>query len=172
MNMRITPKSIYIVSFILVIAVAVIYVTPKADIGRSLDFLPLLNACINGTVSALLVIGFILIRQKKIQAHRVVMTSSIVLSVLFLLSYVLYHTTHESTAYGGEGLLRSVYFFILISHIILAIVIVPLVLISFSRALVGQFERHRRIARITLPLWLYVSVTGVIVYLMIYPYYQ
>jgi putative membrane protein len=99
------------------------------------------------------------------------MTTAIVLSVLFLLSYVTYHAASESTKFGGEGAIKSIYYFILLSHILLAIVIVPLVLISYVRALSEKFDKHRKIARYTLPLWLYVTITGVIVYLMISPYY-
>ncbi len=93
------------------------------------------------------------------------------LSAAFLVMYVAYHMTSDSTVYGGEGVVRYVYYFILISHILLSIIIIPLVLISFVRALAGRFDRHRKIARITYPIWLYVAVTGVVVYLMISPYY-
>ena len=165
-------KWIYIVAAVLAAAVGAIYITPKFEVPKgSLDFLPALNATINGTVSFLLVLGVVLIKQGKRKAHQVVMTSAIGLSALFLISYVLFHTTHESTSYGGEGIMRTVYFFILITHIVLAIVIVPLVLISFVRALSERFDKHKKIARITFPLWLYVSITGVLVYLMISPYY-
>lgn len=165
-------RLIYILAAVLAAAVGVIYITPKFEMeGGALDFLPHLNATINGTVSILLVVGYILIRKGNRKAHQFVMTLAIVLSALFLISYVLYHTTHESTSYGGEGVMRTIYFFILLTHIVLAIVIVPLVLITFSRALMERFDKHRKIARITFPLWLYVSVTGVLVYLMISPYY-
>jgi putative membrane protein len=165
-------KLIYIVAGVLASAVGLIYITPKFAVeSGALDFLPALNATINGLVSVLLVIGVMLIKNGKRKAHQAAMTSSIALSALFLVSYVLYHTTHESTAFGGEGVIRYVYFFILLTHIVLAIVIVPLVLISFSRALSEQFDKHKKIARITFPIWLYVSVTGVIVYFMISPYY-
>ena len=99
------------------------------------------------------------------------MKTCIVLSVLFLLMYVAYHMTSDSTSYGGEGTMRYVYFFILISHILLSIIIIPFVLITYVRAISGNFPQHKKIARITFPLWLYVAVTGVIVYLMISPYY-
>lgn len=165
-------KLIYSVAAVLAAAVGVIYVTPKFVVeDGALDFLPALNATINGIVSLLLILGVMFIKQRKKKAHQLMMISSIVLSAIFLVSYVLYHTTHESTAFGGEGAIRYLYFFILLTHIILAIVIVPLVLISFTRALSSQFDKHRKIARITFPIWLYVSVTGVIVYLMISPYY-
>lgn len=165
-------KWIYIVAAVLAAAVGAIYVTPKFEVpAGALDFLPALNASINGTVSLLLIVGVVFIKQGKRKAHQITMTSAIALSALFLVSYVLYHTTHESTSYGGEGIMRAIYFFILITHIILAIVIVPLVLISFVRALSERFDQHKRIARITFPIWLYVSITGVLVYLMISPYY-
>jgi putative membrane protein len=165
-------KLIYIVAGVLASAVGLIYITPKFEVESGmLDFLPALNATINGLVSVLLILGVIFIKSGNRKAHQVAMTTSIALSVLFLLSYVLYHTTHESTAFGGEGAIRYLYFFILLTHIVLAIVIVPLVLITFSRAMSEQFDKHRKIARITFPIWLYVSVTGVIVYFMISPYY-
>ena len=99
------------------------------------------------------------------------MLTALILSVLFSISYLTYHSIAESTVYGGVGLMKTIYYIILISHILLAIVIVPLVLITFSRALTQRFDKHRKIARITLPLWLYVTITGVLVYLMISPYY-
>lgn len=165
-------KLIYWIAGILSAAVGIIYITPKFEVAEgSLDFLPALNASINATVSVLLIVGVVLIKSGKKEAHQMVMTTAIALSALFLVSYVLYHTTHESTSYGGEGMMRYFYFFILITHIILAIVIVPLVLISYARAWSEQFDKHRKIARITFPIWLYVSITGVIVYWMISPYY-
>jgi len=165
-------KWIYIVAGVLASAVGIIYVTPKFEVAEgSFDFLPALNATINGTVSILLVVAVLMIKQGNRKAHQTLMTTNLVLSALFLVSYVLYHTTHESTAFGGEEMIRNVYFFILLTHIVLAIVIVPLVLISFSRALSNKFDKHKKIARITFPIWLYVSVTGVIVYFMISPYY-
>lgn len=161
------------VSIVIPIVVAVLAFSPKLEIikGFDLHILPFINAIINGLTSIVLVAGFLAIKNKNISLHRRLMTSAIALSVLFLVSYVLYHASAPSTPYGGEGILRTIYFTILISHILLAIVIVPLVLITFVRALSEKFDKHRRIAKITLPLWLYVTVTGVIVYLMISPYY-
>lgn len=167
-----TNRLIMVVAALLCLAVAGIYVTPKFSMqGNAFDFLPALNASINATVSFLLVLGYWFIRTGKKNAHRIAMTTAIGLSALFLISYVTYHTTHESTSFGGEGFIRYLYFFVLLTHIVLAIVIVPLVLITFSRAWSGRFDKHRKIARITLPIWLYVSVTGVLVYFMISPYY-
>lgn len=163
---------IYIVGVVLALAVGVIYLTPKMDMsGTWMDVLPTVNAFINGLVSLLLVAGLVLIKNGQRRAHERVMTASIVLSALFLVSYVAYHITHESTSFGGEGWIRTVYFVILLTHIVLAAVITPLVLITFVRALSQRFDKHRKIARITWPLWFYVSVSGVIVYLMISPYY-
>ena len=108
---------------------------------------------------------------KKFDLHKKLMLSAVGVSVLFLLSYVTYHATSESTVFGGEGAIRVVYLFILLTHIVLAIAIVPLVLVTLSRALSQKFDKHKKIARWTLPLWLYVTITGVIVYFMIAPYY-
>lgn len=166
-------KLIYTVAAILIVAVTAIYLTPKFEVATdALDNLPALNASINALVSVLLILGFYFIRIKKNRRlHSLSMKSAFGLSALFLISYVLYHTTHESTSFGGEGMIRNIYLFILLTHIVLAAAIVPLVLITFSRALTEKFDKHKKIARITFPLWLYVSITGVVVYLMISPYY-
>lgn len=133
--------------------------------------LPHLNALLNTTSAILLVCGYRFIRQGRINAHRNCQVSAFVISILFLTSYLTYHYYHGDTKFLGQGIVRPFYFAILISHIVLAIVIVPLVLITLYRAARSDFLRHRKIARWTLPLWLYVSVTGVIVYLMLYHIY-
>ena len=133
--------------------------------------MPMLNAFLNGSTFIMLLFGFNAIRKKKVEVHRKFMFTALILSILFLLSYVTYHALTDSTSYGGEGILKSIYLFILLTHIVLAAAVVPLVLITFSRALTERFDKHRKIARITLPIWLYVTLTGVIVYLMISPYY-
>jgi putative membrane protein len=133
--------------------------------------LPHLNALLNTTSAILLVFGYRFIRQGRINAHRNCQVSAFVTSILFLTSYLTYHYSHGDTKFLGQGAVRPFYFAILISHIVLAIVIVPLVLITLYRAARGDFLRHRKIARWTLPLWLYVSVTGVFVYLMLYHIY-
>jgi uncharacterized membrane protein YozB (DUF420 family) len=130
-----------------------------------------LNASLNATSAVLLTSGFIMIRKRRIQAHRACMLSAFFVSTAFLISYVTYHIRVGNVLFQGQGWTRPVYFTLLISHITLAIVILPLALITLSRALREQFDRHRRIARWTLPLWLYVSVTGVIVYVMLYHLY-
>ena len=133
--------------------------------------LPALNATLNATAATLLVIGYILIRRGRIRQHRRVMISAFVTSTLFLVSYLVYHANAGSRPFPGRGPIRTVYFTILITHVVLAAAIVPMVLITLSRALRARFDRHRAIARWTLPLWLYVSVTGVIVYVMLYRLY-
>lgn len=145
---------------------------PQIHIQADLSVLPLLNASLNFTASILLLLGLYFIKTKRIIYHRYTMLTAFTLSVLFLISYVIYHTLSEPTHFGGTGIIRSVYFFILISHITLSVVIVPLVLITLSRALQSRFDRHRRIARWTWPLWFYVTVTGVLVYIMLSPYYR
>jgi uncharacterized membrane protein YozB (DUF420 family) len=137
-----------------------------------ISYLPHLNACLNGTSAVLLFSGYSFIRSGNVVAHRTCQVSALVVSILFLASYLTYHYHHGATRFQGTGLARPIYFTILISHTILAVVIVPLVALTFYRALRQDFARHRRIARITLPLWLYVSITGVIVYLMLYQIYR
>jgi len=136
-----------------------------------ISFLPHLNALLNSTSAILLVSGFRFIRLGRIQAHRNCQIAAVLTSSLFLVSYLTYHYYHGSTRFTGQGIVRPLYFVILLTHTILAVVIVPLILITLYRAARGDFDRHRRIARWTLPLWLYVSVTGVIVYLMLYQIY-
>jgi uncharacterized membrane protein YozB (DUF420 family) len=134
-------------------------------------YLPHLNAFLNGTSAVLLFTGYSFIRARNVSAHRACQTAALIVSSLFLASYLTYHYYHGATRFLGVGFVRPLYFTILTSHTILAIVIVPLIFLTFYRALRGDFLRHRRIARVTLPLWLYVSVTGVIVYLMLYHFY-
>ena len=136
-----------------------------------IPFLPHFNALLNTTSALLLLAGFRFIRLGRIQAHRNCQVTAVVTSTLFLISYLTYHYYHGATRFAGQGLVRPVYFAILITHTILAVVIVPLIIVTLHRAARRDFLRHRRIARWTLPLWLYVSVTGVIVYLMLYQIY-
>jgi putative membrane protein len=136
-----------------------------------ISYLPHLNACLNGTSAVLLFSGYMFIKSHNVAAHRACQVSALAVSLLFLASYLTYHYYHGATRFQGTGLARPIYFTILISHTILAIAIVPLVILTFYRALRQDFARHLRIARITLPLWLYVSITGVVVYLMLYHIY-
>lgn len=137
----------------------------------SLTSLPLLNAVLNGISAVLLGSGYVAIRRRKISWHKACMLSACTTSVLFLVSYLTYHYHVGSRPFPGQGSVRTVYFAVLISHTILAVVIVPLVVITLSRALRAQWSRHRSLARWTLPLWFYVSVTGVIIYVMLYQLY-
>ena len=164
-------RYITIVSIIIPLVVVILFGISIPNV-EPLGFLPPIYASINGATAVLLIAAVIAIKNGKQKLHQNLMTSCIALSVVFLVMYVAYHMTSDSTAYGGEGWLRYVYFFILITHIMLSIVIIPLVLKTYARAYLKKFEQHRKIARITFPIWLYVAVTGVIVYLMISPYYN
>jgi len=133
-----------------------------------LSILPTINAGLNATSAVLLILGYILIRQRAVTAHTMCMLGACLTSTIFLISYLYYHFHHGSTPFEGQGFWRVIYFSILISHTILAVVIVPLVIITLTRGLRSQFSKHVAIARITLPLWLYVSVTGVVIYWTLY----
>lgn len=139
--------------------------------GMNLKLLPMANAIFNSFTTVFLAAAFYYIRKKEIANHRRYIFAAFGTTALFLVTYVLYHFLAESTPYGGEGLLRAIYFFVLLTHVLLAILIVPLALLSLFRGLNMQVAKHRQIARWTMPLWLYVSVSGVLVYLMIRPYY-
>lgn len=156
-------------SIVIPVAVAILF-TIKID-GYDFSFLPPIYAGINGLTAILLVAAVIAIKNGKRKLHELLMKVNIALSALFLVMYVLYHLTSASTPYGGAGISRGIYFFILISHILLSITIIPLVLFTYVRALNQRFDKHKKLARITFPIWLYVAITGVIVYLMISPYY-
>jgi putative membrane protein len=130
--------------------------------------LPALNATLNASAAVLLSIGYVLIRKGRIETHRKVMLAAFTTSALFLISYLVYHANVGSKRFPGQGTIRTVYLTILLTHTVLAAAIVPLVLVTLSRALSARFDRHRTIARLTLPIWLYVSVTGVVVYWMLY----
>ena len=134
----------------------------------SVSDLPALNATLNGAAAILLALGYGFIRNRKRTAHKWCMLGALLVSALFLTSYVIYHANVGSKPFGGTGAIRYVYFSILITHVVLAAAIVPLVVMTVWRALSGRFAEHRRIARITWPLWMYVSVTGVVIYLMLY----
>lgn len=133
--------------------------------------LPAINALLNSTSAFFIISGFICIKQRRITAHRGCMVAALISSTIFLISYLYYHATHGSTRFSGEGFIRPVYFTILFTHTVLAAVVVPFVLMAFYRAARNQFAQHARIARWTFPIWLYVSVTGVVVYLMLYQFY-
>ena len=134
-------------------------------------FLPPIYSSLNALTAVLLVLALLAIKSKKIKLHQRLMQTCIALSLVFLVMYIAYHMTTDPTTFGGEGYVKSIYFFILISHILLSIALIPLVLISYVRAFQEEFPAHRKISKITFPIWLYVAVTGVVVYLMISPYY-
>lgn len=162
-------KLIIILSVVIPLAVAILF-RIKID-GVDFSFLPRIYATINGITAVLLIAGLIAIKKKNIKAHKIIMKSCLALSATFLVMYIMYHMTSDSTPYGGEDTIRFVYYGILISHIILSIAVVPMVLFTYLHAHLEQFDKHRRLARITFPIWLYVAITGVIVYFMISPYY-
>ncbi len=139
--------------------------------GLDVSLLPAFHATLNGTCAALLVAGYLLVRRRRLRAHQLAMAGAFILSCIFLISYVIYHSQSAGGTFGGEGWIRPVYFFILISHIALAPVVLPLALYAVVRALRGELGKHRAVARWTFPVWLYVAVTGVLVYLFMAPYY-
>lgn len=178
---------IKVVSVAIPLLVAIlIYLPGKITPGQWVYALPLVNALINSVTSVILILALISILRKNIEQHRTLMSSAFILGAIFLLSYVLYHASVDSVKFGdvnGDGILsipekqvvgnsRVIYLFVLLSHILLSLVVVPLVLFAFYFSLTGQISRHKRIVKFTYPIWLYVSITGVIVYLMIRPYYS
>ena len=162
-------KWIVVLSIVIPIVVAALF-------GIKIDaelpvFLPPIYASINALTAVVLIIAVWAIKNKKRQLHENLMKFAIGLSIIFLVMYVAYHMTSESTKFGGEGTIKYIYYFILFTHIVLSVMVIPFVLITYVRAITNNFERHKKIAKITFPLWLYVAITGVIVYLMISPYY-
>ncbi|MEM7185742.1 MAG: DUF420 domain-containing protein [Bacteroidota bacterium] len=162
---------IWILSIAIPVVVAVLFNYRIEGVER-LGFLPPIYASINGLTAILLVVAVVQIKRGNRVAHERIMKTCILLSVLFLAMYVAYHMTSDETKFGGEGVVRYVYYFVLLSHILLSIGVIPFVLVTYVRALTRNFDRHRKIAKITFPIWLYVAVTGVVVYLMISPYYS
>ena len=163
-------KGIWILSIAIPIAVALLFLVRIPNV-EPLDFLPPIYASINGVTALLLIIAYCAIINKKLILHERLMKISIFLSVVFLVMYVAYHMTSDPTPFGGSGNIKYLYYFILISHIILSIFIIPMVLVTYVRAITKMFDQHKKIAKITFPIWLYIAITGVIVYVMISPYY-
>jgi putative membrane protein len=163
-------KLIIILSIAIPIVVAALFGIKIPNV-EPLTFLPPIYASINALTAIVLVTAFWAITNKKIKLHQRLMQFAILLSVVFLIMYVAYHMTSDSTKYGGEGVMKYVYYVILITHIIMSIVVIPFVLITYVRAITNNFEKHKKIARITFPLWLFVAVSGVVVFIMISPYY-
>lgn len=167
-------KIITALSIVIPIAVAALFLVNLKDLGfnvEPLTFLPPIYASINGLTAILLIAAVIAIKKGNRKLHERLNTFAIICSLAFLLMYILYHMTSDSTKFGGEGAIKFVYYFILITHVILSIIVIPFVLTTYMRAKLGNFPQHKKIAKITFPLWLYVAVTGVVVYLMISPYY-
>ena len=167
-------KWIITLSVLIPVAVAVLFKIKLKDLGFNvapLPILPPIYATINGVTAVLLISAVLAIKKGKRQLHEKLMKTAIACSLVFLLLYIAYHMTTDSTKFGGEGVLKYVYYFVLLSHILLSIAVIPLVLITYVRALANKFDKHKKIAKITFPIWLYVAVTGVVVYLMISPYY-
>jgi putative membrane protein len=164
-------KLIITLSIVIPLAVAALFGIPKIE-GYDFTFLPPIYATINGLTAILLVAAVVAIKNGKRSLHETLIKVCMFLSASFLVMYVIYHTTTQRTEYGGEGLIATIYYIILVTHILLSIVVIPFVLFTFARALSGNFVRHKALAKYTFPLWLYVAVTGVIVYFMISPYYK
>ena len=161
---------IWVVSILIPVVVALLFMVRIPNVAP-LDFLPPIYASINALTAIVLTLAYLAIRRKNIVLHEQLMKTAIGLSLIFLVMYVAYHMTSDPTPFGGEGTIRYVYYFILISHILLSIGIIPMVLVTYVRAISNLFFDHKKIARFTFPLWMYIAVTVVIVYLMISPYY-
>ncbi len=172
-NDRMARALILTVSFVVFAAVVVLSrVQLELNLGFDVHIFALINAVINSLVSILLVAALFAVKNKNFELHKKIMLGAMVLSILFLVSYIAHHLLAGETKYGGEGLMKNIYYFILITHIILAAIILPFILFTAYRGLINEFANHKKLARYTWPLWLYVSVTGVLVYLFISPYYS
>ena len=161
-------------SIIIPLAVAALMYIPETlriTTDNDLRFLPTVHAVLNGSTAILLVLGYYFIKNKNSKNHRIMMMTAFIFSSVFLVSYVASKLTNDPISYGGEGFLRYLYFFILISHIALSVPVLPLALFSMYRGMTGEIEKHKKIVKWTFPIWMYVTVTGVLVYLFMYPYY-
>lgn len=162
-------KWIVFLSIVIPVSVALLF-SVKVDVELPV-FLPPIYATINALTAIILFIAVWAVKSKKIKLHETLMKLAISFSVIFLVLYIAHHITSESTKYGGEGIIRTIYYFLLISHILLSIIVIPFVLITFVRGITNQIELHKKIAKFTFPLWAYVAISGVLVYLLISPYY-
>lgn len=172
-NDSLAKKLIYTISFVVFAAVVILN---RIKIDVELPFSPhvfaTISAGLNSLVAILLLAGLMTAKQKKFELHKKIMITAIVLSVLFLVSYIAHHLLASETHYGGEGMMKTIYYIILFTHIPLAGIILPFILFTAYRALIGEYEAHKKLTRITWPVWMYVAVTGVVVYWMISPFYQ
>lgn len=170
-------RMVWAISIVVLLAIVflqtnIVNLFPNHDVLPAwVQFLPKLNAMINGTCAILLIVSFYFIMKKNVRVHKILNITALVLSSCFLISYLIFHSAGVETKFGGTGSIRYVYYFILITHIILAAIVLPLVLMSFYRGMKMQVEKHRKLVRWTFPIWLYVTISGVLVYLMISPYY-
>lgn len=164
---------IFVFTFVLVGIIAMLFFLPGYDgeVGFEVTMLPLLNAVYNCFTLTFLIVALIAVKKKNIKMHRTFIWAAFVSTAFFLITYVIYHFLTDSTPYGGDGVLRYIYYFVLASHIILAILNVPLALITLTYGLGNRIKQHRRIGKWTMPIWMYVSFTGILVYLLISPYY-
>ncbi len=170
-NEKLKYKGLIIFVSILIPLVVLMLFNVRLPNVEPLYSLPPIYATINGMTAIILIFSLLAIKAKKIKIHEALMKVAIALSLIFLIMYVAYHMTSEPTPFGGDGHIKYFYYFILITHIFLSIFIIPLVLITYVRAISRHFDSHRRIAKVTFPMWLYIAITGVIVYIMISPYY-
>ncbi len=174
-NEQLTKRIILIVSLVIPVVVTLLRYIPQPDLSEetksALYTLPMFNAILNGSAFLLLVGALFAIKAKNIGLHQRFTTGAMLLSALFLVSYVVFHYTSPETSYGGEGALRTVYYIVLITHVLLSAIIVPLALLAWTHGFNKRIAQHRRMVQLAYPMWLYVTLTGVIVYLMIEPYY-
>ncbi len=159
------------ITVVVILLVSTMHMLPKFFSGFDFTWLPGVYSTLNALTAVILVVGLYFIKNGQVLKHRTAMTTAMVTSALFLMGYLIYHLTYDDTKYGGEGAIRYVYFFLLITHIILAGVILPFILFTYIRAFTNQFARHKKLAKWVYWVWLYVAITGPILYLMIEPYY-
>lgn len=174
-NSKIFKKVFIIVSFLIPVMVVTLLFLPKSstgDIESWIFTLPFYNAIFNSLTAILLISGYIFVKKGNVKSHKLCMIGAFILGALFLILYVIYHSNAPATKFGGEGIIRYVYFFFLLSHILLAFIVVPLVLTAIYFAVFQKIDRHKKIVKFTFPVWLYVSITGTVVYFMISPYYS
>ena len=161
----------WVITVVVLLLVSTMHQIPKIPTSLDFTFLPALYSTLNAITALILILGLYFIKQKKMEQHQKAMTAALFTSAFFLMGYVVYHLIYEDTKFGGEGTIRYIYFFLLITHIILAAVIFPFILFTFIRAFTNQFDRHKKMARWVYWLWLYVAISGPVLYLMIRPYY-
>jgi putative membrane protein len=171
---KIYKRLFIIISLLIPMIVALLLLMPKGDsgeVGSWIFSLPFFNAIINTLTALLLILGYYFVKNGKVNSHKMSMIGAFTLGTLFLIGYVIYHYNVPSTKFGGEGTIRYVYFALLLSHVLLSIVVVPMVLSAMYFALFGKIEKHKKMVKYTFPIWLYVSISGVLVYAMISPFY-